>query len=561
MKKLKLYLMLLTLGSLSSCDYLDYEGENLATGKTEEEAYAYYDNLNSLTAYVYTFLPADFGSVNDAMLESASDNSVYTWENNAIYNMNNGVWSPLNTVDTQWTLWTGIRSANSFLEKFDPEVLNRFEYNDNFDEMISKSEKFPYEVRFLRAFYFFELAKRYGDIPLLTRTYAQEEINTVEKASFSDVIDFIVTECTEIAPELPVDQNDFWAETGRVTKGAALALKSRALLYAASPLHNPEVDAAKWEAAAKAAYEVIAMGEYSLPALANDPLYSDQGGNEVLQSLQLIFERRSSGVSSDFEARNEPMGYEGAEGGNTPSQNLVDAYELKDGTEFDWNNASHVANMYYDASGNQTRDPRLYLNVLINGSTWLGETVETFEGGKNKILENSTRTGYYLRKYMNPSVSLDPVTPNELHHHYILFRYAEILLNYAEAMFEWQGADATTTDCPLSARDALNQVRASAGMPNVTVTGDEFREKLRNERRVELAFEGHRFFDVRRWKIAGTDEVRNIYGVQITRNSSDSYSYQRVLLETRYWDDKMYLYPFPQNEVYLNENLTQNTGW
>ncbi len=560
MRKIKLYLMLLTMGALSACDFLDYDGET--SGKTQEEAYAYYDNLNQLTTYVYTFLPADFGSISDAMLESASDNSVYTWENNSIYYMTNGVWSPLKTVDTQWTLWTGIRSANSFLENFDPEVLNRFEYNDNFDEMIQKSEKFPYEVRFLRAFYFFELAKRYGDIPLLTRTYTQEEINTVEKTSFNEVIDFIVQECTEIAPELPVDQNDFWDETGRVTKGAVLALKSRALLYAASPLHNPEGDVSKWEAAAKAAYEVIAMNEYSLPTIANDPLYSDRGGNEVLQSPQLIFERRSTGTSNDFEARNEPMGYEGAEGGNTPTQNLVDAYEMKDGTLFSWDNPIHVANMYYDTNGAPTRDPRLYLNVLMNGATWLGETVETFDGGKNKILDNSTRTGYYLRKYMNPSVSLDPVTPNKLHHHYILFRYAEILLNYAEAMYEWQGsADATTVDCPLSARAALNQVRTSAGMPSVTASGEDFREKVRNERRVELAFEGHRFFDIRRWKIAGDDAVRNIYGVQITQ-SGDSYSYQRVLLENRYWDDKMYLYPFPQNEVYMNpSNLIQNPGW
>lgn len=559
MKKIKLYLMCLAIGSLSACDYLDYDGET--SGKTQEEAYAYYDNLNQLTSYVYTFLPYDFGTVDDAMMESASDNSVYTWENNSIYYMTNGVWSPLKTVDTQWSLWTGIRSANSFLENYDPEALNRFEYNDNFDEMIEKSAMFVNEVRFLRAFYLFELAKRYGDIPLLIRTYTQEEINTVEKTPFVDVIDFIVQECTEVSTKLPTDQKDFWNESGRVTKGAALALKSRALLYAASPLHNPNGDIAKWEAAAKAAYEVIAMDKYTLPAITSDPLYSNQGGHTVLQSAQLILERRSGGTSNDFEGRNEPMGYEGAEGGNTPTQNLVDAYEMKDGTAFDWSNSSHVANMYYDAAGNQTRDPRLYLNVLTNGAEWLGETVETFEGGKNKVLENSTKTGYYLRKYMNPSVTLDPVNPNKLDHHYILFRYAEILLNYAEAMFEWRGsADATTTDCPLSARDALNQVRTSANMPGVTATGAEFREKIRNERRVELAFEGHRFFDIRRWKIAGDDEVRNIYGVRITR-SGDSYSYQRELLETRYWDDKMYLYPFPQNEVYMNPNLTQNEGW
>lgn len=202
----------------------------------------------------------------------------------------------------------------------------------------------------------------------------------------------------------------------------------------------------------------------------------------------------------------------------------------------------------------------MYLNVLTNGTSWLKQKVETYEGGKNKILNGSTRTGYYLRKYMNPSVSLDPVKPNKLEHHYILFRYAEILLNYAEAMYEWKGADATADECQMTARAALNIVRASADMKNVNATGEDFREKVRNERRIELAFEGHRFYDIRRWKIAGKEEVRNIYGVKITKNG-DSFSYEKVLLNKMYWNDKMFLFPFPQNEVYMNPNLGQNPGW
>lgn len=558
MRNIKKYMVAAcVLFTLHGCDFLDYDE---TTGRTKEEAYTYFDNMNQLVSYVYTFLPVDFGSVSNAMMESATDNSVYTWENNNIFNINNGTWSALKRVDDGWNFWDGIRSANSFLENFDPEVLKRFEYNDNYDEMVEKSSMFPYEVRFLRAFYLFELAKRYGDIPLLTRTYEQDEINSVEKTPFAEVIDFIAKECSEIAPELPVSQNDFWKETGRVTRGAALALKSRALLYAASELHNPGKDMSKWEKAAKAAYEVIKMNVYELPKIAKDPLYSNLGGNEILKSKQLIFERRNATKDNAFEARNQPMGYEGATGGNTPTQNLVDAYELKDGTPFSWENASHVANMYYDTNGGQTRDPRLYLNVMTNETTWLQQTVETFEGGKNKILNGSTKTGYYLRKYMNPSVSLDPVKPNKLEHHYILFRYAEILLNYAEAMYEWKGADATADECQLTARDALNLVRASADMKNVDATGDDFREKVRNERRIELAFEGHRFYDIRRWKIAGTEEVRNIYGVKITKNG-DSFSYEKVLLNKMYWNDKMFLFPFPQNEVYMNPNLGQNPGW
>lgn len=165
---------------------------------------------------------------------------------------------------------------------------------------------------------------------------------------------------------------------------------------------------------------------------------------------------------------------------------------------------------------------------------------------------------------MNPSVSLDPVKPNKIEHHYILFRYAEILLNYAEAMNEWLGPDAVDVakGCPVSARTALNQVRVAATMEGVVVADQvDFREKVRNERRVELALEGHRFYDIRRWKIAEKDEIRNIYGVKITKSGEDSFSYKKELLQTMYWENKMYLFPYPQNELYMNDNLVQNPGW
>ena len=555
----KYMVMACALLSLNGCDYLDY---NETSGKTKEEAYAYYDNMNQLVAYVYTFLPSDLGS--GYIMEAATDNCIYTQENANINYMTNGVWSPLKRVDDAWNLWDGIRSANSFLENYDPEALKRFEYNDDYKEIMEKSSKFPYEVRFLRAFYLFELAKRYGDIPLLTRTYTQEEINSVKQTPFNEVIDFIAEECSEIAPELPVNQMDFWDETGRITCGAALALKSRALLYAASELHNPDNDLSKWEKAARAAHEVIALNEYSLPEITADPLYSDKGGNEIFKSKQLILERRNTDLTNSFEARNQPMGYAetSAKGGNTPTQNLVDAYEMKDGTPFDWSNPAHVSNMYYDAEGKPTRDPRLYKNVLTNGSVWLEQKVETFEGGKNKIMEGSTKTGYYLRKWMNPSVSLDPVKPNKIEHHYILFRYAEILLNYAEALNEWKGPDVKPEGCTLTAIEALNKVRASATMEGVAAAGqDDFRKKVRNERRVELALEGHCFYDIRRWKIAGDDEVRNLYGVKIRKSGDDELSFEKVLIGTMYWANKMYLYPYPQNELYMNENLVQNPEW
>ena len=526
-------------------------------GDSKETAYGYYENLERLVTYVYSFLPSDMDRNDGAMMEAATDNAIYSWEENTIYDIYNDVWSPIKTIDTGWDFFKAIRSANSFLENFDIEEMKKFEHNDDYDNIMAKVTIFPYEVRFLRAFYHFELAKRYGNVPLLTRTYTTDEINNVKPVSYEEIVNFIVTECDAIANELPEDHRDYKGDTGRITKGAVLALKSRVLLYAASPLHNEIGDKRKWEAAAKAAAEVIKMNKYSLPKLSDDPLWIGNA-NEMLDSPQLILERRN-GVSSDFEARNEPMGYEGSKGGNTPTQNLVDAYEMSDGTSFDWNNPQHVQNIYTDAEGNRTRDPRLYLNVLHNGSTWQDKKIETNEGGLNTGMDGATKTGYYLRKHMNSLVSLDPVHPLEKEHHYPLFRYAEILLNYAEAAYEWTNdADVIPEECTMTARQALNMVRDCANMKYVEETGDAFLEKVRNERRIELAFEDHRFWDIRRWKIGNV--VENIYGIRII-GSGDSFSYERVLVEKHQWKDKMYLYPFPQEEIYKNGNLKQNTGW
>ena len=148
-----------------------------------------------------------------------------------------------------------------------------------------------------------------------------------------------------------------------------------------------------------------------------------------------------------------------------------------------------------------------------------------------------------------------------MEHHYILFRYAEILLNYAEAMNEWKDPQTVTKECPLSATDAVNEIRKAAGMKGIGVMSQSaFREKVRNERRIELAFEGHRFYDIRRWMIAGDKNVRNIYGVKILK-SGNTYTYERTLLKSYNWDNKKYLFPIPQHEIYKNSNLIQNQGW
>ena len=539
--------------ALSGCHYLDFDE---TTGQSKDFAYGYFGQLSLNVTDIYGQLQNEYGAVGGALRESATDNAVYTWQSNQVYDIYNNVWSPINTIDNVWSIYySAIRASNIFLENYALTNFERFKYSAGYAESLAITQNYPYEVRFLRAYFLFELAKRYGDIPLLTRSYKTDEINKVQKSSFNDVVNFIASECDTIAPLLPVTYRSFISlETGRITQGAALALKSRVLLYAASPLHNETNDLAKWDRAAKASGDLISKADkglwYSL--VSNVNLFST--ANAVLTAKELILERRN-GNSNSFEGLNLPMGFVGGNSGNTPTQNLVDAFEMKDGTPFSWSNPVHAANPYLN------RDPRFAKIIAYNGSKLMTKTIETFQGGLNGApINGATLTGYYLKKYIDETVSLSPITPISKPHHYILFRYAEIFLNYAEALNEWKGPDYKDATYVISAREALNRIRTYAGMPVITGdnTQDAFRIRVRNERRIELAFEDHRFWDIRRWKTG--DVVKTINGITITKNGT-VYTYSPQKIQDRVWNDKMYLYPIPQTEIYMNANLTQNTGW
>lgn len=550
---LKKYTLLLLLSFiLLSCNYLYFDE---STGKNDDVVLGYFDELSRLVSHIYGQLSPDWGIMNGALLESATDNAVYTWQDSKVYDIYNNTWSPINLIDNTWSYYySAIRSTNLFLEKFSLEKLKRFENNANYREDIEKSKLFPYEVRFLRAFFYFELIKRYGNIPLITSTYQLETINSINQTPFDSIVNFIVDECDSIVPYLPVSHRNFYSETGRVTKGTAMALKSRTLLYAASPLHNHTNDKVKWRRAALAASELITIATqerwYDLESNIN--LFSN--GNDMLTAKELIFERRGT-TSSSFEERNLPIGFHNAKSGNTPTQNLVDAFEMRDGTPFDWSNPIHASAPF------QNRDPRLARTVVFNNSRLMGIPVETYIGGKNgQPLNGASLTGYYLRKYIDERISLDPINPVQRAHHYILFRFAEIYLNYAEALNEYGSPDYVDDEFKTSSRQSLNVIRTYSRMPIISenYSKDEFRDKIRNERRIELAFEGHRFWDIRRWQIG--DIVREIYGISIEKVNS-SFLYKKVLIQNRVWDDKMYFYPIPQTELYINKNLIQNPDW
>lgn len=546
--------------SAASCSFLDFdETDGL---RTKEDMYKYFNSVEKMLTDVYSYMPRDLGAISGAMRDCATDDAEYGNTGAAVQYFNNGSWSAVNTVDDSWSLYKGIRAANSFIAEVADVDLSRYEHDAQYQNWIRKLAYFPYEARVLRAHYFFELARRYGDIAMPLTVLSADEANTISKTSFADVVSFIVSECDECAAALPESyKNEPGAQTGRVTRGFAMAVKSKALLYAASPLHNESADKDLWEASANAALDIIRTGTYTL-----DP-EGCANRNTSPEVVMVVM----GGDSQEFEKNNFPVRFtEGSRSGATatfPSQNLVDEFRTENGYKVTLEDNGWVSEdpdfdprHPYDG-----RDPRFYRTVLANGMSFKDSVIETFEGGSDhaEVTAGGTPTGYFLRKYIQESTSFTPDQTVTNKHHWIVYRYAETLLTYAESMINAFGdADYTDASYPYSALWALNQVRTNAGMPLAeSCPADEFIGLLRSEWRVEFAFEDHRFWDVRRWKI-GDDTQRELHGVKIMKAADGTLSYYRQVYENRKWADRMYLYPVPQGELFRNRNLyPQNTGW
>lgn len=553
--KFKYTALLLSVFALGGCDFMDCDE---STDYQKQDIFESFDRSKRMVTNIYSYLPEDFCNTSDAMLDAATDDAIHVYKSSAIQYFVNGTWSANRLVDDVWSrYYTAIRSANLYLKEAEGQEFEDWENAKNYEDMMKTFKNFPYEVRFLRALYYFELIKRYHNVPLVTTVLTQEEVNKVMPESCEKIAQFIMQECAEIAPILPINYKSGFAdkETGRITRGAALALKARVALYMASPLFSAD-NAEKWKKAAKAAYEIIGSASqlgYTLDKFAN--LFG--AANNTSAEMILV---RSTGESGDFEKANFPMGVEGGKTSTCPTQNLVDAFEMKSGKEFDWNNPAMKADPYAN------RDPRLAMTVVYNNIAWpAAKKVEIWEGGANGLpLSNATTTGYYLRKYVNKDISFaSGSTVTKKHHNWILFRYAEVLLNYAEAMANAYGPDVAGDEtCPITAREAVNQVRkrSDVQMPEFPegMSKEDFIKRLKNERRVELAFEGHRFWDIRRWKDLG--KTADIYGVKIEKAGSD-FNYAKFLYETRTITDNLYFYPISNTEKYKNPNLGQNPGW
>lgn len=562
----KLIILILSSITLVSCNFLDFD--ETSGLKTKEDMYKYFNTTENMLTHIYSFIPQGYnfnGGAAMAMRDSGSDDAEFGATGDVIQNFNNGNWSSIRTVDDSWNLYAGIRAANNFIVEIDLVDFSRYENDGNYKNWLAKLKYFPFEARVLRAHYFFELARRYGDIAMPLTALTQEEANTIEKTAFADVVKFIVDECDEASANLPDSYiNQPGKQTGRITKGFAMAVKSKALLYAASQLHNPSKDKELWKKSAKASLDIIETGLYSL-----DP---EESANNLSSKETVLM--RMNGDNPTFESLNFPLRFtEGERNANVidysnfPSQNLVDAFETINGYSVTLENTGWVSS---DPSFNpknpyDNRDPRFSRAVLANGMSFKGSKIETFEGGADDrpVSQGGTPTGYYLNKYIQESTNFAPDKKVINKHHWVIYRYAETLLTYAESMIN-AFDDPTYTDntYKYSAMWAINQVRANAGMPLINDAGkEEFIQRLHNEWRVEFAFEDHRFWDVRRWKTADTTQ-RELFGVKIKKDANDNLMFYKNLYETRKWRDAMYLYPIPQAELFKNTNLNpQNPGW
>lgn len=543
--------------TLCSCnDFLDREEDSFIDKTATFDSY---NRTKQYLTYAYSLLPEGLNRFSGgALLGAATDDACFAIESSNIQQFNNGSWNALSNPDNVWdryfagiakccTLLENSNHINLDISRLDPA--KRVEYENNLKDI----RMWRAEAHFLRAYFNFELLKRYGPIPIIKSTLdINKDYSDTPRPTMKEVVEFIANDCDIAADSLELtpwrNMNDAF---GRATKGAALALKSRLLLYAASPLYvdfgdvdeaNKPSDATLWKTAADAAKAVIDLNQYALA-----PAYDDLFKNDF-QNKEYIFVRRYPS-NSDFEKSNFPVSY-GGKGGTNPSQNLIDDYEMLDGTAFDWSDPVKAAHPF------ENRDERLLATVLMNGVLFKGKRIATYPGGADAMPNpNATKTGYYLRKFLNENVNIQTGGGSD-GHVVPLFRLAEIYLNYAEALNEY---DPTNPDIAVY----LNKIRERVSLPDVPsgLTQEQMRTLIHHERRVELAFEEHRFWDVRRWKVASSTLGATVKGVKITQDDAGNFTYSPVQVEQRVFQPKMYWYPIPQSEVLKLHHWEQNKGW
>jgi hypothetical protein len=494
---------------------------------------------------VYSGLPGPFNT-SDPM-ENYSDNSMCgingSFTRSTIANAN---YTP-STAPSQWGLYSSIRSSNVFIKKASESDLP--------DDW--KQQRLG-EARFLRAYYYSILWTWYGGVPIITdvldiSTQGDEIFHSRNTAE--ETFRFIVDECEDIANDLPLS-----AEAGRATRGAALSLKGWCELFWASPLYNPDNDKTKWAAAAETYKKVIDLGVYSLFPDYNAMFWEVNDNNE-----EVIFDKQYLGGTDLGHSREglqgpHELGYgeQLSWGGVNPTQELVDEYCMENGLPIsDPESGYDPQNPYFK------REKRFYQSIVYDGAPWLGGEMIIRQGVGSTAAtdiydqDERTNTGYYLGKGLDPQYCVNgPLKLNGSN--FIIFRYGEILLSYAEAQNEAVGPDA-------SVYDAVNQVRQRSDLPPLQegMTQEEMRTAIYRERRVELAFEEKRWFDLVRLKMA-EEKLNGTFHAMLIEQENDIWVYKIIPAPagTRtFYPEKNYVFPIPQSAMDRNTNLVQNPNY
>jgi len=525
MKKNFLYIMLAAALAQSACqkDFLDKSPsnsyENGTLWKTESDAVAALNGCYNGWETSYNLL----------YMDAVSDNVYSQWYWDEFQYLGNGsATASAPYVRNRWDYKT-IQRCNWFLENVDGVKMDE-----------AKKLRFKSEARFLRAYQYFMMSQLYGDVPYITHTVSTQEAASVSRTPYAAVRDSLFKELAEIAPNLPASYSG--NDVGRITRGAALSLKARMELYD------------KKYAAAVADYKEVMQLGYALY-----PNYQDlfrigyENNSEVILDVQY---KANDVPNGDIGIM--PSSGVGGWASLSPTQALVDAYEMKNGKTID-----DPASGYNPDQPYANRDPRLAATIVYPGQLYEGTYYNSIEAGSPDYYNdnNNSPTGYVEKKFTANLSDYPDMWNTGLN--MIVIRYAEVLLSYAEAQIELGVIDN-------SVYDAIDAVRLRAGMPAVDRTvyssADKLRQLVRRERQVELALEGLRWFDIQRWQIGTTVRSGTVYGTRLgTVNKTTgalSLTGNHVTVETRLFDArKDYLWPVPQKERDLNKNLSQNPGY
>lgn len=587
MKRIHLiYTLLATSLALTSCDDMDLD-PNVENTFGDEYTWQFSDYSQGVLMNAYANIPNRFTSYNNNFLDVATDNAVTNNYGSAIYELATGanLTPHTNPVGNWNTPYDQFRNIHLFLANGLGDNV-RYNITDSITDRQIK-DRLKGEAYFLRGYWGFQLLQNFGGktnsgealgYPIVTRTFTEEEFSDLDnfkRNTYEECVAQIMADLDTAMTYLPRRYfgNDVVTGISGLGRGddqAAQALKSRVALYAASPAFQPDDITL-----------ITSMGRFHVK---NEQAYEDKWirAAEEAQAAMDVMVGNVNGLSAnDFNDNNTPAEFiwrnyhndhvmeefnypplDYGDGFTGPSQNLIDAFPARNGFPI-----TDPRSNYDPADPYAQRDPRLELNVLYNDQSFLGDPLETFVGGKDSDENHyqGTRTGYYLRKWLNIDNMLDPENQTSTHHYHALIRKTELLLNFAEASNEAWGPTAVGPNMNMSALDAIIQIRQNAGINNqiyvkeVASMGQHaFRRLIQNERRIELAFENQRYFDMRRW-VLPLDET--VQGMEIKKNADGSFNYTKVDVEQRPFQDIKYYYqPIPYNEQ-VKSDLINNFGW